>query len=136
MGQREVTLEAAEHIQTSWLLPSIQLGFLGTAVTFRGQLSQQCALSRAEEVGHLEFSFLGFWEILFSLLVHLSFLTCSLMDYDKRLSLRDSVSKMTVDQKGFVSSLAGVKFVTLSCRNTVVSSSPCHFKPFLLEFPN
>lgn len=122
-------MEAAEHIQTSLLLPSIQPGFLGTAVTFRGQLSQQCALSRAE------FSFLDFWEILFSLLVYLSFLTCSLMDYDKRPSLRDSVSKMIVDQKVFMSSLADVKFVTLSCRNTVTISSPCHLKPFLLEFP-
>lgn len=44
-GSEEVTLEAAEHIQTSWLLPSIHPGFLGAAVTFRGQLSQQCALS-------------------------------------------------------------------------------------------
>lgn len=129
-------MEAAEHIQTSWLLPSIQPGFLGTAVTFRGQLSQQYALSRAEGVGHLEFSFLDFWEILFSLLVYLSFLTCSLMDYDKRPSLRDSVSKMIVDQKVFMSSLADVKFVTLSCRNTVTISSPCRLKPFLLEFPN
>lgn len=43
---------------------------------------------------------------------------------------------MIVDQKGFVNSLADVKFVTLSCRNTVVISSPCHLKPFLLEFPN